>query len=224
VGKVYCMSDIHGCLSDFEQRLDELSGCLGEKDAKLILMGDYIHGGPDSYGVLDQIMGLEEEYGSNKVIVLAGNHEDAVLDRRCAIESAGKDYRKCEGDSKYIAWMKKLRRYYCEGNTIFVHAGIEEEAEDLWELGTADYVFTEKYPAELGRFAAGQKIVAGHVPTSTIAGNPDFHDVYYDGESHYYIDGDTARSHIIPVLRVDTDVDEYCQLRGTDWEIIKPYE
>lgn len=27
-----------------------------------------------------------------------------------------------------------------------------EEAEDLWELGTDDYTFTEKYPAETGHF------------------------------------------------------------------------
>ena len=54
---IYAMSDIHGCLVEFEEALSlvDLS-----KDNKLILLGDYIHGGPDSYGVLKRIMELEK--------------------------------------------------------------------------------------------------------------------------------------------------------------------
>ena len=46
---IYAMSDIHGCLEEFNHALSlvDLSG-----DNRLILLGDYIHG-PDSYGVLD---------------------------------------------------------------------------------------------------------------------------------------------------------------------------
>ena len=85
--------------------------------------------------------------------------------------------------------MRNLSRYYSEGNTIFVHAGIDEEAEDLWEWGTDDYAFTEKYPAQTGRFYNDMKIIAGHIGTAEISGDPRFHDIYFDGESHYYIDG-----------------------------------
>lgn len=45
----------------------------------LILMGDYIHGGSDNYGVLDKIMKLQDQYGSDKVLALMGNHEEFVL-------------------------------------------------------------------------------------------------------------------------------------------------
>lgn len=48
--------------------------------ACLILCGDYIHGGQDNYGVLDRIMELERKYGSDKIIVLAGNHEEMSCD------------------------------------------------------------------------------------------------------------------------------------------------
>ena len=49
---VYAMSDIHGCLQSFDAALNlvDLSG-----DNKLVLCGDYIHGGQDNYGVLDRI-------------------------------------------------------------------------------------------------------------------------------------------------------------------------
>lgn len=39
-------------------------------------------------------------------------------------------------EDKYLQWMQNLPRYYTEGKTIFVHAGIDEEAGDLWEWGT----------------------------------------------------------------------------------------
>ena len=68
--KIYAMSDIHGCLQEFEEALSKVD--LSE-DNKLILLGDYIHG-PNSYGVMDKIMSLQEKYGSDKVIALLGNH------------------------------------------------------------------------------------------------------------------------------------------------------
>lgn len=72
----YAMSDIHGCLQSFDEALN-LVGLSG--DNKLVLCGDYIHGGRDNYGVLDRIIELERKFGSDKIIVLAGNHEDMVL-------------------------------------------------------------------------------------------------------------------------------------------------
>ena len=73
--KVFCMSDIHGCLAEFEEALLLIMDRLEAQDTKLLLMGDYIHGGPDNYGVLDKIIGLQNKYGTDKVIALMGNHE-----------------------------------------------------------------------------------------------------------------------------------------------------
>lgn len=56
--KIYCMSDIHGCLAEFEQALSLVMEHLEEPETMLILLGDYIHGGGDNYGVLDKIMKL----------------------------------------------------------------------------------------------------------------------------------------------------------------------
>lgn len=86
--KIYCMSDIHGCLAEFEVALSLVMKYLEEPETMLVLMGDYIHGGSENYGVLDKIMKLQNQYGSDKVLALMA---------------------------------------------IFVHAGIDEEAGDLWE-------------------------------------------------------------------------------------------
>ena len=86
-----------------------------------------------------------------------------------------------------IRWMKKLPLYFETDMQIFVHAGIDEEANDLWAIGTSDEMFLEKYPAKKGHFY--KDIVAGHVSVSSIKKDYDFHDIYWDGKSHYYIDG-----------------------------------
>lgn len=55
---IYCMSDIHGCLAEFENALSLVLDNIEQGKAKLVLLGDYIHGGPDNRGVLDRIMRL----------------------------------------------------------------------------------------------------------------------------------------------------------------------
>ena len=77
--KIFCMSDIHGCLAEFEVALSLVMEHLEEAETMLILMGDYIHGGSDNYGVLDKIMKLQNRYGLDKVLALMGNHEEFVL-------------------------------------------------------------------------------------------------------------------------------------------------
>lgn len=219
---IYAMSDIHGCLDAFEYALSlvDFSG-----DNKLILLGDYIHG-PDDYGVLNKIMLLQNEYGSDKVIALLGNHEEMACDGRWPIgrNDDGNAYDQAENDAGYLTWMQNLLRYYVEGNTIFVHAGIDEDAEDLWKWGTDDYTFTEKYPAQTGRFYNNTKIVAGHIGTATISGDPSFHDIYFDGESHYYIDGTVLESGIIPVIKIDTKNNKYYRVTDMGEWLILPYD
>lgn len=228
--KIFCMSDIHGCLAEFEDSLSLVIEHLEETETMLILMGDYIHGGADNYGVLDKIMKLQNQYGSDKVLALMGNHEEFVLWGDSTINHMIKTFDKehfiDEGnEDKYIQWMENLPRYYTAGNTIFVHAGIDEDAGDLWEWGTGDDIFVGKYPAETGKIEGlDMKVVAGHVGTAEIAGNPSFHDIYYDGANHYYIDGTVLDSGVIPVLMVDTDEDKYYRVTQSRNWLILPYE
>lgn len=223
--KIYCMSDIHGCLAEFEQALSLVTEQLEEDDVMLLLLGDYIHGGSDNKGVLDKIMNLQYTYGTDKVVALLGNHEEFVLMGDSSIDYMRKTFEEDDEEDKYIQWMENLPRYYTEGNTIFVHAGIDEEAGDLWEWGTGEEIFIWKYPAETGKIEGlDMKVVAGHVGTAEISGDPRFHDIYYDGESHYYIDGTVLDSGIIPVLMVDTETDRYYRVTESGNWLIIPYD
>ncbi len=228
--RIYCMSDIHGCLAAFEEALDLVKEHLEEKDTRLLLLGDYIHGGEDSYGVLDKIMAMQQEYGCDKVIALMGNHEEFVLYGESTINHLIRtmdDYQRYsdERDEIYIRWIENLPRYYVEGNTIFVHAGIEEDAGDLWDWATGDNIFTGKFPAQTGKIEGlDKKVVAGHIGTSDIARASSFHDIYYDGASHYYIDGTVLKSRRIPVLMVDTKTDRYYRVTETGNWPVQPYD
>ena len=224
------MSDIHGFLAEFEEALSLVIEHLEEPDTKLCLMGDYIHGGADNYGVLDKIISLQNRYGEDKIIVLLGNHEEFVLTGYSSINSMSmiedNEYDDADDqDDKYICWLENLPRYYTEGNTIFVHAGIDEDAGDMWEWGTSDEIFVSKYPAETGKIEGLEmKVVAGHVGTAEISGDPRFHDIYYDGDSHYYIDGTVMDSGVIPVLLVDTEEDKYYQVTEGGNYLVFPYD
>lgn len=224
--KIYCMSDIHGFLSEFDEALSIVEEHLREPDSMLILLGDHIHGGSDSAGVLDRIIGLQKKYGKDKVVALMGNHEEMFLRGECTLERLPSMYSYDDADDSgedYSEWIEDLPRIYRAGNTIFVHAGINEDCGEDWEW---DYdMFTEKYPAQLGEIKdVKEKVVAGHIGTAEISGDPNFHGIYFDGASHYYIDGTVMESLEIPILMVDTTADKYYRVtEGGIWEV-QPYD
>lgn len=198
---------------------------LDEPDTKLIFLGDYIHGGEDNIAVLKKIMGLQNLYGHNKVVALLGNHEEMVMSGFSSVNEMLGSGEYDDSDDSYRYWFERLPRYHVEGNTIFVHAGIDEDSGNAWEYCTEDYIFTEQYPHRLGKIhGLDKKVVAGHVHTSSIAGDRRFNDIYYDGASHYYIDGDVLSTGDINVLMVDTDTDKYYKVTENYNIPIEPYD
>lgn len=228
---IYTMSDIHGMYGPFMRRikqLDNLSSIKAGKD-KLILLGDYIDIGNNSYKVLKAIYELQMDVGAENMIVLLGNHDKWFLDflsgkndfwindptsvmtletfitedeadtLRIILDKAQSDEKSFHKASEYtkdclvrhhkdlLKWYRELPLFYRTSTQIFVHAGVDEEAEDWWDTGTTDEMFVGKYPPTTGRFY--MDIIAGHVSTSNLTGNQDDHDIYYDGESHFFIDG-----------------------------------
>lgn len=216
--KIFAMSDIHGAPLEFEEALSlvDLSG-----DNMLILCGDFVHG-YDSYSVLDRIIGLQEEYGYDKVVALLGNHEEMVMNGMWPITQNEETEYDDEREDRYISWMYSLPRCYTTDIQIFCHAGVAEEYGEEWEWGTIECTYTEKYPASIGKFC--MDIIAGHVGTCEIAQNPNFHDIYFDGESHYYLDGSVYKSGIIPVLMYDTDTKKYYRMTENSQCEIIPYD
>lgn len=110
-----------------------------------------------------------------------------------------------------VKWIKELQFYYETERQIFVHAGIDEEAEEFWMYGTAEESFVSKYPASFGKFY--KDIIAGHISTSSLAEDKDFHGVYWDKKSHFFIDGETNVSGVIPLLKYDVVTQKYSSFK-----------
>lgn len=107
-----------------------------------------------------------------------------------------------------ILWLIKLPYYFETENQIFVHAGIEEDAEDLWKLGTPKEYFVNKYPPTTGKFI--KDIIAGHIGVSNFTQNGN--EIYWDGESHFYIDtidDNNNENKLIAVLKYNTKNKKY---------------
>lgn len=77
MAKLFAISDIHGYLDEFLCALSKVD--LSDKNNRLILIGDYIDNGLQSFQVISKIIELEELY-SNQIITLLGNHEEWFYD------------------------------------------------------------------------------------------------------------------------------------------------
>lgn len=72
-GRTIAIGDIHGCSLALMALLDAITP---GPDDLLIALGDYIDRGPDSRGVLDQMIAWREQCG---LVPLMGNHEEMLL-------------------------------------------------------------------------------------------------------------------------------------------------
>lgn len=207
----YAISDPHGCLDVFERAVAalDLSG-----DNVLYLLGDYIpHQSfdEDTEEWLDRCIAslafvreLQRTCGEH-VVALLGNHEYMLLEQA--------SWGHLELAPSLKRWLRDLRPFVETEHQIFVHAGVDEEAEDLWPWASEDSYFCSKVPPSFGHFE--KDVIAGHVGAPGLAGDPDFEGAYWDGASHYYIDGTTERTGRMTILCYDVERGTYQQQVAT---------
>ena len=178
----WIIPDIHGCANTLKVLLENM--LLVKKHDQLYFLGDYIDRGPDSKGVLDYLMHLqEEEYG---VHFIKGNHEDMCLkafkadqnkkflglkhEEQKEWENVGaKETLKSFGvkhpreiPQKYIDWMEACVPYIELENYVLVHAGMNFEIRDPFE-DTQSMMWTRRFRVDY-RKTHGKKIIHGHIP------------------------------------------------------------
>lgn len=118
-----------------------------------------------------------------------------------------------ERHGELIAWLRGLPLLHEADHAIYVHAGVDEEASDLWRAATPEHVLTEKYPASTGQFV--KTIIAGHVRTSELHADRS-HGVFHDGWSHFYIDAAVEETGLLNVLKYDGESHTY------SWQMTPP--
>lgn len=234
---IYAMSDIHGELDCFKQALQVVD--LDDSQNQLILLGDYINRGEKSCETVYYVKQLQERYPSQVIVLRGNHEDMLLeqLESNYFVQDLDvAELKKFLTEQEWLAlftaynqqpeqllkaliqtikanhhsllnWLDKLPYFYETDKQIFVHAGIDEEADEFWKWGSENNYFVSKFPHVLGPFY--KDIIAGHISTSTITGDEHFHRIFWDKQSHFYIDGYTNKSRIVPVLKYDTMTEQY---------------
>jgi serine/threonine protein phosphatase 1 len=144
---LYAFGDIHGELEKLDELLEQMP--LREGD-RLVFLGDYIDRGPDSHGVIERLISLNQSY---ECVFLLGNHESMFLDFLGWTDAAyfGGDAFLLNGGDRTLSgygyfdredtrresfrlpkvhedFLLGLRLSYVESGYFFVHAGISQDA------------------------------------------------------------------------------------------------
>ncbi len=151
--RTYAIGDIHGCLTKLIELIGLCRADAGNRPAKFIFLGDYIDRGPDSRGVVEFLMSLQEDRPDD-VICLMGNHEDMLLPALDApdweenwLRTGGIQTLQSYGVEKgasipqdHVDWIRHLPKFHDDGQRFFVHAGVhpdrplngQDEHDLLW--------------------------------------------------------------------------------------------
>jgi serine/threonine protein phosphatase 1 len=164
------VGDIHGCRVALRELLDRVAP--SEHD-QLVFLGDYIDRGPDSAGVVGDLLALRERLPGT--VFLRGNHEQLLLDVLAGanplnflLNGGGPtidSYRKGGGwppPFEHQAFFASLLPLFTNEEFIFVHAGLRPGIP-LAEQGPDDLLWIREdfLHAEVDW---GRIVVFGHTP------------------------------------------------------------
>jgi serine/threonine protein phosphatase 1 len=165
--RTIAIGDIHGC----SEALRALVAAIDPQPADtLVTLGDYVDRGPDSHGVIEQMLELEQRC---QVVPLLGNHELMLLDALQNPYAVG-PWKECGGNTtlssygslakipgSHVDFIRRCKRYYETPTHFFVHANyqydipLDEQPDYLlfWE----HLFFCQPRPHDNGKIA-----IVGH--------------------------------------------------------------
>ncbi len=221
MNKTWVIPDVHGCSKTLISLIE--NQIKPTKYDTMYFLGDYIDRGPDSKGVIDYLIKLQEQ--EFQVHFLMGNHEDYCLkafddDKRkkpfLGIKSkaqiqrvwethGGKETLKSFGakyaseiPEMYIDWMRKLNYFFELEHFILVHAGLNFKLDDPLNDKYA-MLWTRDYKVEASKIR-NKTIVHGHVPVDLefmehILANPAYH--FIDLDNGVYMEARAGYGNLI---------------------------
>ena len=187
---VFVVSDIHGMYKQFEKILS-----FWDQESTLVILGDMIDRGPQSYEVVRKVMELKEHFGE-RVVYCKGNHEEMLLDfmrfpevnRRFYFPSGGREtmrsfvngepssvkelnpieqaYYVKEHFAEELAFLENGKLYEIIGDVLLTHAGFESQFTELSESTDDDFLWMRDHYLHPNKTCYVN--VFGHTPTRLI--------------------------------------------------------
>ncbi len=170
--RTIAIGDIHGCSHALQRLLEEIQPTPSDT---IVTLGDYVDRGPDSRGVLEQLLELRE---GCQLIPLIGNHETMLLgalhyeiQKQFWLQCGGAETLASYGGSlaeippSHIDFLQGCRRFHETDSHIFVHANYDPDVPmpdqsdqvALWEH------LTHITPPP---HVSGKTVIVGHTPQS----------------------------------------------------------
>ncbi len=167
--RILAIGDIHGCRKALETMADFVGFNEGDR---IITLGDYVNKGPDSKGVLDFLIDLEQ---TQRLIALRGNHEIVMLRSRYDLEARktwlGESFCGAVTLASYqtddIAsipqahwdFLERTQTYHEEAAHFFVHASVDPQLP-LSDQG--NFMPFWAYFSDAAPHLSGKIMVCGH--------------------------------------------------------------
>ncbi len=133
--RTFAIGDIHGCATALDLILLEIE--LQPTDV-LVTLGDYVDRGPDSKGVINRLLGLQNRV---QLIALRGNHEIMMLQARDN-PAAEETWRFYGGDTTISSYGSDALADIPDEHWDF----IENQCVRYWENDTHFFVHANAYP------------------------------------------------------------------------------
>ena len=179
--KIVAIGDVHGCVKQLVDIIErpEITG------DELILLGDlfdrspFFNGDSLTLALVRLMQEQPQEFGFNKVTVLRGNHEDAIIRSiEQGPESSIYDLWQYNGgdaefyetirDSKpTLEWLKSLPLYVIRGDYMFVHGGVRPDVP-LEEQTEQDLLWIREEFHDAEDHGLPYTVVHGHTPVPQI--------------------------------------------------------
>lgn len=162
------ISDIHGCRTSLETLLEVIQPT---PDDLIVTLGDYVDRGPDSKGVIDRLLDLQQ---THQLIHLMGNHEIQMiraleaehhLQRFLSGMCGGQDTLDSYGGSfddiplEHWDFIRSAKLYHELDDHILVHAGLDASLP-VNEQGQETYYYQRFHSQEA--HSSGKTVVCGH--------------------------------------------------------------
>lgn len=167
--RTIAIGDIHGCAAALECLIAAIEPA---RDDRLIFLGDYVDRGPDSKGVIDQLLALR---GRCETIFLLGNHEIMLRSMLVGplteiwLQLGGLETVTSYGGSlanvprRHVEFLLGLLPYYETDSALFVHANYDARLP-LAEQ-TEQMLYWEHLGDEMpGQHFSGKRAFVGHTP------------------------------------------------------------
>jgi serine/threonine protein phosphatase 1 len=176
VGRLFAIGDVHGCSTALRTLVEAIDPRPGDT---LVVLGDFIDCGPDSKGVVGQLIALSDRC---RLICLLGNHEEMLLN---ALESrsefrywfnlGGKQTLRSDSPhrtdpgvipAEHVRFIRECRDYFETERHIFVHANYDHERPVSRTSGTKlrwEHLDVNR----LRPHRSGKTVVVGHTPQAS---------------------------------------------------------